>query len=565
MIPGFTGFKGEDTRKRSYFSPVRIVKTYGDVTNAENLLSKAEFQGRISPKEPCVMRNRRGGEKAAVLVDYGAEIHGAVRFVIGRAHDAGGSENRTFRVKARFGESISEAITPVGEKNATNNHAVRDSEITLTFMSADESVETGFRFLYFELEDENTEVEVDSLTGVFIYTDLPYLGSFECDDEKLNRVWKTAAYTVHLNMQQYLWDGIKRDRIVWFGDMNTEVETALCVFGDTEVVRRSLEYGVEQTPLPGWMNNIPSYSFWWMINMCRVFMYSGDMAFVNKHREYIVGLARQITGLANNDGSINISNAARSYFIDWSTTDNEEAKYEGFIGVLGLALLCMPSLLYALGERELSEECAKKHAILRNNPPKESGHKIAAALTVVGGIRDAKSADEKYISPGGVRGYSNFMGYSVLNAKAKAENFNGALADIKAHWGAMLDLGATTFWEDFDIEWAENATRIDEFPTEGKNDIHADFGKHCYIGLRHSLCHGWAAGPCPYMSANILGVKPAVPGMSKVKIEPHLGKLSFAKGTVPTPFGVISVCHRKDRNGEVVSEISLPDGVSVAD
>lgn len=26
----------------------------------------------------------------------------------------------------------------------------------------------------------------------------------------------------------------------------------------------------------------------------------------------------------------------------------------------------------------------------------------------------------------------------------------------------MLDLGATTFWEDFDINWKKNAARIDE-------------------------------------------------------------------------------------------------------
>lgn len=27
------------------------------------------------------------------------------------------------------------------------------------------------------------------------------------------RSWLTGAYTVHLNMQDYLWDGIKRDRL----------------------------------------------------------------------------------------------------------------------------------------------------------------------------------------------------------------------------------------------------------------------------------------------------------------------------------------------------------------
>ena len=58
----------------------------------------------------------------------------------------------------------------------------------------------------------------------------------------------------------------------------------------------------------------------------------------------------------------------------------------------------------------------------------------------------------------------------------------------------MLEKGATTFWEDFDMEWVENTSSIDEFPQEGKKDIHGDFGAHCYEGFRHSLCHGWSAG-----------------------------------------------------------------------
>ena len=50
------------------------------------------------------------------------------------------------------------------------------------------------------------------------------------------------SYTVHLNMQEYLWDGIKRDRLVWVGDMHPEVMTIHTVFGENEVVRKSLDF-----------------------------------------------------------------------------------------------------------------------------------------------------------------------------------------------------------------------------------------------------------------------------------------------------------------------------------
>jgi hypothetical protein len=51
----------------------------------------------------------------------------------------------------------------------------------------------------------------------------------------------TGAYTVHLNMQDYLWDGIKRDRLVWVGDMHPETSTIAAVFGNNKVVPKSLD------------------------------------------------------------------------------------------------------------------------------------------------------------------------------------------------------------------------------------------------------------------------------------------------------------------------------------
>ena len=54
----------------------------------------------------------------------------------------------------------------------------------------------------------------------------------------MNRIWETGTYTVHLNMQEYLWDGIKRDRLVWLGDMHPEVRTIGTIFGEEETIGR---------------------------------------------------------------------------------------------------------------------------------------------------------------------------------------------------------------------------------------------------------------------------------------------------------------------------------------
>jgi hypothetical protein len=157
--------------------------------------------------------------------------------------------------------------------------------------------------------------------------------------------------------------------------------------------------------------------------------------------------------------------------------------------------------------------------------------------------------------------FTSFMGYYLLEALAKGGHYAEAMDLISAYWGRMLDLGATTFWEDFNFNDAKNAGRIDEVVPEGKFDIHADGGAYCYVGLRHSFCHGWASGPTAWLSEHVLGIQPVGVGFREVRIEPHLGNLDWAEGTFPTPYGIISVRHEKQADGSVKSSVKLPKGI----
>jgi hypothetical protein len=125
----------------------------------------------------------------------------------------------------------------------------------------------------------------------------------------------------------------------------------------------------------------------------------------------------------------------------------------------------------------------------------------------------------------------------------------------------MLDMGATTFWEDFDLDWVENSARIDEIVPEGMRDIHGDFGAYCYKNFRHSLCHGWASGPCSYLSRFVLGVKTI--SADTYEIKPELATLEWAKGTYPTPFGTIEVSAKKNADGTTDVTVNAPEKVKI--
>ena len=189
--------------------------------------------------------------------------------------------------------------------------------------------------------------------------------------------------------------------------------------------------------------------------------------------------------------------------------------------------------------------------------------KQAAALMSIAGLMKPEQACNEVISVGGAKDFSTFYGYYMLQALAQAGEYQQALDIIRQYWGGMLDLGATTFWEDFNLDWTHNAARLDDFVPKGKDDIHGDFGDYCYPSFRHSFCHGWASGPTPWMTQHILGVEIVDAGCKTLRITPHLGDLEWAEGTFPTPLGIVYIKHVKGADGKIVSTVKAPDGIKV--
>ncbi len=530
-----------------YLIPTRVVLTEGPVTSPEVLTMP--YPGQVSTSEEHMTEFGPGG---SVLLDFGKEIQGGIQ--ITRAM-YGSHDPARFRLV--LGESVSEALSDVTEKGstATNDHAVRDFEISVPWLGAAEYGNSGFRFARLDYLGDDEQTALVAVRAISKYRDIPYLGSFHCSDKRLDNIWQTGAYTVHLNMQEYLWDGIKRDRLVWIGDMHPEVMTVGTVFGNHEVVRKSLDYVREGTP-EGWMNGICSYSLWWIIIHHHLYQWYGDMDYLQEQKGYLMTLLEKV--LDNIDGSK--ENYTDGRFIDWPSNDKPDVIHAGLQALTVRALEAGAEMCEWLNDEYLRERCSKAAARMREYVPDAVGNSQAAALLSIQGMMDAEEAS-KIILENGPEKFTSFMGYYLLEALAKGGHYAKAMDLISKYWGKMLDLGATTFWEDFNYADAENAARIDEIVPEDKFDIHADGGAWCYVGLRHSFCHGWASGPTTWLSRHVLGIEPVGVGFKQVRIEPHLGDLQWAEGTFPTPYGVISVRHEKKADGTVVSDIKLPKGI----
>ncbi len=562
LPPAWNGIHSEqlqrDQRTRVYLPPTRIVwKEEGggaSIQGEANLLRPGNGQTDLANTSICVMKSSVNGHPS-LLLDFGKELQGGLQLVTGMP----GSQ-KPVNIRIRFGESVSEAMSSTGIRGATNDHAMRDFTLSLPWLGVAEVGNTGFRFVRIDLLDPASELQLKEVRAIFTARDIPYKGSFSCNDEQLNKIWLTGAYTVHLNMQEYLWDGIKRDRLVWVGDMHPEVMTINTVFGYNEVVPKSLDLIRDITPLPQWMNGISSYSIWWLLIHRDWYLYQGDLDYLMLQKTYMEGLLKYLLTKVDANGREKLDG---NRFLDWPSSENQPGVDAGLQALLTMAMDAGSELCRLLKNDSLAAQCAEAAGRMKKQVPDANHSKQAAALMALAGLMDPVTADKEVISVGGAKNFSTFYGYYMLQAMAKAQNVQGGLDIIRTYWGAMLDLGATTFWEDFNMEWLPDAAPIDNLVSEGKKDIHGDYGDYCYKGFRHSLCHGWASGPTSWLTQHVLGFKVLEPGCKVVKIEPSLGDLLWAEGTLPTPQGTIFVRHEKLSDGSVKTTVKAPKGIRI--
>jgi alpha-L-rhamnosidase len=529
--------------------PVRFLWQSEDVTDAATLLMTRPFQPlRPDPLSPCILPPGAG-----LLVDFGCELNGMVEVAAGMPV-GGHAEPALLRV--RMGESASEAMAELGDRYAGNDYAVRDQVVLLPFAGTKTIGPSGFRFVRFDNVGQ-APVALTHLRAVLMLGAAEPVGSFRSSDPALNRIWEVAAWTVRLNLHDYLWDGIKRDRLVWIGDLHPMIGVVQAAFGPHPAVGRSLDLIRDTTPSGGWMNGISSFSLWWILVQRRWWFYTGDRAYLAEQRDYLIWLVDLLSGALDDQSRERLGGMR---FLDWPSFGNDAAVTAGLQAMLILALEAAAELCEELGEQVVAASARETRAQALRVLGDFAGVKAALAFQLLAGQRtgtDAEAARD-VLARDGAAGLTAFLGYYVLEALARGGRVDAAVTQVRQFWGAMIDRGATSFWEDFSIDWLDGAGRIDELTPVGSKDLHGDFGR---LGFRKSLCHGWSAGPAGFLSEHVLGVRIAAPGCCKLVIAPQLGDLDWVEGVYPTPHGPVRL-RAEQKGGEGVSvEVDLPTGV----
>ena len=407
----------KDGRAKVYVAPEKVLwKSSSDpaaVSGEDVLLAPGDGQAVLGAASVCRMKSSPEVQ-ASLLLDFGRELQGGIRIVTGQY-----PSGKPVRIRVRFGESASEAMCEIdGINGACNDHAIRDMEIILPWLGTLETGNSGFRFVRIDLLDMDTELQLKEVNAYMVYRDIPYEGSFRSSDSRLDSIWMTGAYTVHLNLQNYLTEGVKRDRLVWVGDLHPEVMTVCSVFGYNDAVPFSLDLSRDTNPLPAWMNGISSYSIWWLLIQRDWYMHTGDLKYLAGQKEYLAGLLDMLISKVGEDGTEHLDGGR---FLDWPSEPNRKAVDAGLHSLMVMAMDAGAGLCDILGESSRAKRCRRTLELLKKSSgaaswleglsrdnPSSPGNKQAAALISAGEQGAQAVVLELILKKGGI--HAAFLG-----------------------------------------------------------------------------------------------------------------------------------------------------------
>ena len=531
-----------------------------NIDNIDVLKKNAFDEKSVFLYESCIVK-----KDGYVIVDFGKEMCGTAHIVLG-------FNEGDLSVRVRLGESVYETCAELGEKNCGNYHSLRDNYYRVIANGDVSASESGFRFARIDFVGNGSKKDGENGDGDIrisrIYAEenpngLEKKGYFRCGDERVNDIYAAAERTIELCVRKNsIWDGVKRDRALWIGDLYPEMLSAFRVYGLIPQFETVLRAGVADKN--SWVNNIPSYSAWWIICLAEYYEISGYKSIIEGLLPEIESIVNAFYSIIDENGEADFSKCDLFYFrdneffTDWPLNYKEDSKL-CWRYIVSIAMEKAVELYSVFG---LS--CEKARSVkerLKKYSYRKSDFKQVTAFGILSGFIDEKNG-KKLIENETLKGMTCFMSFAIVKAMEKVSDGETILKLIKDYFGAMLDLGATTFWEDFDMSWLDDdPDPLAALPNDKKKNIHADFGKFCYKNLRFSLCHGWSTGFVDFFYTYVLGVVPTAAGYSTVKVEPHLCGLTFAEGEIPTKYGIIAVKHTV-KNGKIETELNLPDGIT---
>lgn len=546
--------EGEDRLKEIAIAPKYIsFISHGELSDPQ---AYHEYIPNREEDDSIMIEPSRPNYRVTLFLDLGRVLPGRVEF----------EANPPAGVEISF--DTGEALIRKQHYGAT---ALTDGSLKIFSPDISRGGWSGMRYVWINFDNVTKPFSVTKLHGICRVRPSNYVGSFECDDELLNRIWEFCSWSVHSVigqpdgnesgpapiLQTLLMD--REDRHPWAGDSRVIQMAASYIFGEYDLLRRANEslLPVGIRPIPN-LQGIPPYTLDWCLALVDYFRVSGDADYFRSRLNDIAEIMKSfdpIEGLR--DGW---------YFFDWDSRIDRKLKEQTAGAYWGkFAHMCNEVAWAAemLGESEVFKTFSQKSAEIKNLWKKQNEDWIEKydihpiTNCILGNLiaePDYQVAFNKVYEDRLQRCVGTpYFGFYVLNALAQMDKLESAIQMVRDYWGSMIEAGATTTWEEWHPSWS--------IPVNGQPPQYGP--PDTWSGL--SLCHGASAGPARWLIEHVVGISSERPGFSRIQIKPHVSDLQWAKGSAASPLGSITVSWKKSSKNFVLN-FSAPigcDGVTV--
>lgn len=648
-------------------APVRWLPQYshGNITNGD---------GIVGSGVTTLARHTASDEVPSIVLDFGQNYAGVLSIDFAGAAAAQASSALPGLALA-FSESL-ECLTnrsdftrsdnqPAGEKvtaSGTDRIAVQLAPYTWTNQLGCQYPDEkkvcsdgfhGFRYVRISLQANASDapyttglgsVSIDSVRlaySAFQGTPNTFTGWFECSDTDLTRWWYDAVYTNDLTTdvfrandteprnatspsllgKEVLFDGAKRDRDPYVGDLAVSALTLYLSHDNPLAARNVLADLAEHQRSDGWIppasiNNYTlalfDYPLWWVVCSSDLVLYTGDTDYLATYYPTLVKtLDTYYPNATNADGLLQKGLGTSAGYGDYAFLPRTGViTYYNALYVLALTRAAQLAEIQgapadAARWRERAARVApalvaenwdaSAGAFYDGGPCStdgtgkcdvhaQDGNGLAilsgvTSLAAAGGVGDAMSAHERdssilaFCTTALARPYGNaFYDKSTLSPDSQFDqrvyafiSYFELAARFQVASSSSSSNASSSSSSDDDIAASAYDQLARLYGHMASHDPFSTFwegigpnGSYYQQGFT-SLAHGWSTGIVPLMQNYVLGVRPTGPGFSTFEVKPVTsgGMLDWARGAVATPRGGRIGVHWRRLTGEDEGGVGL--------
>lgn len=526
----------------------------------------------IAGTESIVVPPPGNGAGLAILVEFPTEINGVIEIDLqgpsGTVVDIGYDEQVTSDQRLQTAPHV---------YRFADRYVLAERPATLT----NELHERGFRFVQVVLRNFSEPVRISRIEAIDRTYPFGRSSNFHCSDPQLNRIWDASVRTLRVCATDTFVDCPLRENTLYLNDLFVESISALQAFGDGRLSKRCLLLAASQQradgllpaaipygPLPFKKGDGSDYLTFPAANLLIPQMikeYYMQTADAELARELIPVAAKILQAISRwkNSAGLVVPPKEHWNFIDWSfqlTGHELDGRTTAtlnwlYVGALETAAALAKEVdssqpcdswlreaeqVTAAIDRSFWEPNRRIYHEYLSGDGDQFASKLAQAVALGSQNlqNERRSAlighlpDESILSP------ELFMHKAIFDALEGTDAASRGLELIRRHWGPIVESGSETIWEV-------------TVHASGRSAFH-DAG---------SLCHGFSTSPIGYLQRNVLGITPTAPGYKVFNINPKLGDLTSAIGSVPTPHGYIDIAVERNAS-RVAVEITVPPGTT---